>query len=61
VIKSIKITERTRIEVRADAFNVLNHPVFFVPSQNVNSSRFGVVNSTASTPRILQIGAKFAF
>lgn len=61
VIKSIKITERTRIEVRADAFNVLNHPVFFVPSQNVNSTRFGVINSTASTPRILQIGAKFAF
>ena len=61
VIKKIPITERMYVEVRGDAFNILNHPVFFVGDQNINSTTFGQITSTASTPRIVQIGAKFSF
>ncbi|HKV28647.1 MAG TPA: TonB-dependent receptor [Candidatus Acidoferrales bacterium] len=61
VFKQIRITERTKLELRGEAFNVLNHPTFFVDNQNINSTQFGVSNSTVSTPRILQIGASFIF
>jgi len=68
VAKSFKITEAKRFEFRAEAFNVLNHPVFFVGDQFINgfnnvgtSSNFGESTSTASTPRILQLGLKFIF
>jgi hypothetical protein len=47
--------------LRGDAFNILNHPVFLIGTQNINSTTFGQIGSTASTPRIVQIGAKFSF
>jgi len=68
VAKSFKVTEGKRFEFRAEAFNVLNHPVFFVGDQFINGfnnvgtgSNFGESTSTASTPRILQLGLKFIF
>ena len=61
VLKTIPITERMSVELRGDAFNILNHPVFLIGTQNINSTVFGQITSTASTPRIVQIGAKFSF
>lgn len=66
--KSFKITESKRFEFRTEAFNVLNHPVFFVGDQYINGFTnggvgvtFGQSTSTASTPRILQMALKFIF
>jgi hypothetical protein len=66
--KSFKITESKKLEFRTEAFNVLNHPVFFVGDQYVNGFtnlgagvNFGQSTSTASTPRILQMALKFIF
>jgi hypothetical protein len=66
--KAFKVTESKRFEFRAEAFNVLNHPVFFVGDQYINgftsagvSSNFGQSTSTLSVPRILQLGLKFIF
>jgi hypothetical protein len=68
VRKGFKITESKRFEFSGEAFNVLNHPVFFVGDQFINGfnnvgagSNFGESTSTASTPRILQLGLKFIF
>lgn len=61
VIKRIPIHEAMKLELRGEAFNVLNHPVFSIGDQNINSNSFGQITSTASTPRILQIGATFIF
>ncbi len=66
VSKSILITERMKLELKGQAFNVLNHPTFFVGDQNINSSSFGQItsvlsNSTGNTARVLQIGASFIF
>lgn len=66
--KSFKVTESKRFEFRTEAFNVLNHPVFFVGDQYINGFtntgalvNFGQSTSTASTPRILQMALKFVF
>jgi hypothetical protein len=68
------ITERFRLDVRADAFNVINHTNFGAPSQSgiqipgiatgvtsvLNSATFGRITS-AGDPRILQFSMKLIF
>jgi hypothetical protein len=64
LIKNIRVTENTRIQLRMEVFNVMNRANFFVGSGtanfDVNSSNFGRVTSTFS-PRIVQFGARFEF
>jgi hypothetical protein len=69
--KSTAITERVKLELRADFFNVFNHAEFANPSTSIASSNFGRITRTgdpanavfASDPkqRIIQIGAKISF
>ena len=61
IIKRIALRERMNLELRGDAFNVFNHPTFFVGDQNINSATFGVVRSTSNSARILQVGALLNF
>jgi len=73
--RSFKIKERYSLQVRAEAFNILNHTDFvggFAPagqpagasygtlSTALNSSTFGQITG-AYDPRILQFAMKFAF
>jgi hypothetical protein len=45
-----------------DAFNVLNHPVLGTPGASTNTpSSYGIISSTASSPRILQGSLKVSF
>src|SRR5581483_4823652 len=55
VLKAVAIRERHTLELRMDAFDLLNHPNFFAGDQNVNSTTFGVVTSTYGT-RLVQFG-----
>ena len=48
------------IEVRADAFNVFNVPVFNAPDRSITSSTFGQVLSS-QLPREVQLSARFSF
>jgi hypothetical protein len=59
--KSFNFTERFKFAFRTEAFNVLNHPVFFMGNQNINSKQFGQSTSTVSTPRILQMSLRLKF
>ena len=66
--KTFPITkERVRLVFRADAFNALNHPTFSTPDAQDNlditgtSGRFGVITSTASSPRVLQGALRLEF
>ena len=65
--KDTKITERLSFNLRADAFDILNHPNFGQPSGNVQSATFGQITSTrfavsdGGSSRQLQISGKFVF
>ena len=60
MIKRTAITETANVEFRFEAFNVLNHPVFFVGNQNINSANFGKIVSVFS-PRVIQLALKVQF
>jgi hypothetical protein len=55
--------ERVNLKFRADAFNSLNHPSFNNPSNDITeaSGRFGVISSTASGARVLQLALRAEF
>ena len=59
--KRITLRENMTIQLRLEAYNVLNHPVFGPPNTTVSNSAFGVINTQANRPRQLQLGARFVF
>lgn len=61
LMKSVRITEEKTIQLRMDAFNVLNHATFWSGDQNINSTQFGVIGSMFYAARILQFGLYFKF
>ncbi len=60
MVREFRFRESQRFEVRVEAFNVLNHPVFDNPVSNFNSANFGRILS-AQDPRIWQFGLKYFF
>jgi outer membrane receptor protein involved in Fe transport len=56
-----RFTERIRMQLRAEAFNLLNHATFGIPQLNFTNARFGQVTSTVSTARQIQLGLRFLF
>ena len=50
--------EGSRLEFRAEAYNVLNHPQFAGPNATLNSGNFGVITSQANSPRQVQLALK---
>jgi len=69
VIRSFPFWREKRIEFRAEAFNLFNHPVFAAPTSDINNANFGVVqpqngpygNGQANVSRQLQMSAKIVF
>lgn len=60
LMRNIPIHERTTLQFRADAFNVLNHPTFNNPSTSMTSSNFGHVTGSGGG-RSLQLAATLRF
>jgi hypothetical protein len=55
--------DKVNLKFRADAFNSLNHPSFSTPSTDITESSgpFGVISSTASETRVLQLALRLEF
>jgi hypothetical protein len=53
--------EEGRVQLRAEFFNVFNHPQFADPDSSFNSATFGVISSTSVNPRVKQFALKFSF
>jgi hypothetical protein len=60
IAKNFGLGGGTRLQVRADAFNALNHRNLSNPIVNMNSADFGRIVS-AGTPRTMQIGGRLSF
>jgi hypothetical protein len=62
LLKRFRITERHRIEIRADAYNLTNSVSFGYPTTSVASSTFGrIKDDTVSGSRKIQMGLKYYF
>jgi hypothetical protein len=60
VNRNFSLHENLRLDMRFEAFNVLNHPNFNAPTSTLSSSSFGQITS-AQDPRILQAALKLTF
>lgn len=56
--KNTNLTERLRIQFRAEAFNLTNTVRFAPPNTSFGNPNFGVVSSQANQPRVLQFALK---
>jgi hypothetical protein len=67
VIKHFRLHERMQMDFRAEFFNLLNHPQFFLTGggsgmQDINqTASFAVVNETVNNPRVIQFALKLMF
>ncbi|HEX7962285.1 MAG TPA: TonB-dependent receptor [Terriglobales bacterium] len=61
VFRRFAFTERTGLEVRAQAFSVTNTPQFSNPSADFTSANFGKITGTDGGSRSVELGAKFTF
>jgi hypothetical protein len=57
--------ERYNVQLRADSFNVFNHPDFATPNATISNSNAGTITGTSGTPsyeaRTLEFAIKFSF
>jgi hypothetical protein len=56
LVKKLHIAERFNFELRGEAINALNHPMFSAPNMDPTSTLFGRVTGTYYWPRNIQIG-----
>lgn len=67
VLKNTKLTERLRLQFRAEAFDLFNHPSFGQPGRVVGTPGFGRITNTrfptgdSGSSRQLQFALKFLF
>ncbi len=61
LMKDIRLGERLRFQLRGEAYNVVNHPVFANPNTQLNNSLFGYITSQANRPRTVQLNGRISF
>ena len=61
LLKSTHFTERQSLDFKMDAGNIFNHPTFYAPSLDINSTQFGRIGSTLTDRRVIQFGLTYRF
>jgi len=60
LMKKVQLTERFRLQLRGEVFNLFNHPNFRTLVTNLSASNFGALTQT-DDPRVFQFGVKVLF
>jgi hypothetical protein len=72
LIKRTSLSERIKLDFRAEFFNAFNHPQFANPDLDAGlsapelgliapNSNFGQINAMSTNPRIIQLALKLSF
>ena len=61
LLKTTSITEKLRLQFRAESFNITNTVRFAPPNVSQGNPQFGVVSSMGNQPRVLQFALKLIF
>jgi hypothetical protein len=65
--KNFQLRERFKLQFRAEFFNIMNHPNFAAPNflndanNSIGTSNAGVIGSTSTPSRQIQLGLKFSW
>lgn len=60
--KTWTVTERWKFNLRAEAFNLFNHPLYGAPDTGYQNARFGMLPvGQQNFPRLIQVSAKLSF
>jgi len=59
--KQFSVREEMNVELRIEARNAFNHPVFSSPNTSVDDQNFGKITQTSVGPREVQLAVKFNF
>jgi hypothetical protein len=60
VAKNFRITERIRLQYRAEFFNLFNRPTLGNPNTVLSNATVGQITSTGD-PRVIQMALKLVF
>ncbi|MGD0226720.1 MAG: TonB-dependent receptor [Terriglobia bacterium] len=61
IYKNFKVTERVKMQFRAEGINLPNHPDFGGINTNLNSGSFGLALNQSNAPRRIQFGLRVLF
>jgi len=59
--REFAMTETVKVQVRAEAFNALNHTNLGTPNRFVNTPQFGTITEAATPGREIQLGLRVSF
>ena len=61
LVRSFAISEKLRLEMRAEAFNAMNHSNWSTPNRFVNTPQFGSITEAATPGREFQLSVRLSF
>jgi hypothetical protein len=59
--REFTLTEKVKVQIRAEAFNALNHTNLGTPNRFVNTPQFGTITEAATPGREIQLGLRVSF
>lgn len=61
LFKDFSLSERWKLQFRAEAFNLSDTPQFDLPNTSIGNPNAGIITAIAGTPRQFQLGLRFSF
>jgi hypothetical protein len=61
LFKNTQVTERIKLQFRAEIFNLANRVQFSAPGTVLGTSQFGVISAQRNQPRLIQFSLRTTF